>query len=145
MNEDKRLEIIPENQPESEKTFTQEEVNRIISERLQRERSKIKAMETGEYTAELAEREKKITQRELKLVAKERLQEQGLPVDIVDMLTYEDEQSFEKSFEKAVNIFSQSLNIAVSDRVKSALSGEPPKAIFFTANDPLKQAFAPKK
>lgn len=47
------------------KTFTQEEVNRIVSDRLARERAKAEAPETDERVAELATREEQLKCREL--------------------------------------------------------------------------------
>ena len=59
-----------------EKTFTQEQVNAIIGERLAKEK-------TRADTA-LAEREQQIAQRELLLEAKEKMNEMGLPVELLD-------------------------------------------------------------
>ena len=60
------------------KTFSQDDVNRIVGEPLAKEKAK------GE--AALAEREQQLAQRELLLTAKEKLTENGLPVELVDAL-----------------------------------------------------------
>lgn len=60
------------------KTFSQDDVNRIVGERLAKEKAK------GE--AAIAEREQQLAQRELLLTAKEKLTENGLPVELVDAL-----------------------------------------------------------
>ena len=65
-----------------EKTFTQEQVNQIISDRLARDRAK------GE--AALAERE-------LLLTAREKLTENGLPVELVDALNVSSPEALEKA------------------------------------------------
>lgn len=72
-----------------EKTFTQEQVNQIISERLARDRAK------GE--AALAEKEQQLAQRELLLNAKERINEMGLPVELLDALNISSPEALEKS------------------------------------------------
>lgn len=72
-----------------EKTFTQEQVNQIISDRLARDRAK------GE--AALAEREQQLAQRELLLTAKEKLTENGLPVQLVDALNVSSPEALEKA------------------------------------------------
>lgn len=60
------------------KTFTQEQVNAIIGERLAKEKSKADAA--------LAEKEQQLAQRELTLTAKERLNEMDLPIELLDAL-----------------------------------------------------------
>lgn len=72
-----------------EKTFSQEDVNRIVGERLAKERAK------GE--AALAEREQQLAQRELLLTAKEKLTENGLPVELVDALNASSPEALEKA------------------------------------------------
>ena len=72
-----------------EKTFTQEQVNQIISDRLARDRAK------GE--AALAEREQQLAQRELLLTAREKLTENGLPVELVDALNVSSPEALEKA------------------------------------------------
>lgn len=70
-----------------EKTFTQEQVNAIIGERLAKEKAKSEAA--------LAEREKAIKARELAIMAAEKLAAAGLPKDLSAVLKYEDEASLE--------------------------------------------------
>lgn len=73
------------NPANGEKTFTQEEVNRIISERLGRERDK--------KASDLEEREKAVLARELAVLAAEKLAEAGLPKELSAVLKYDDESS----------------------------------------------------
>lgn len=75
------------NQETGERTFTQEEVNRIVSERLSRDRDK--------RAAELEEREKAVKVRELAVIAAEKLAEAGLPKDLTAVLRYDDEASLD--------------------------------------------------
>lgn len=78
--------------PESgagEKTFSQDDVNRIVGERLAAEKRK------GE--AALAEREQQLARRELLLTAKEKLTESGLPVELLDALNVSSPEAMEKA------------------------------------------------
>ena len=72
-----------------ETTFTQEQVNKIVSDRLAREKVKSEAA--------LAEREQQLAQRELLLTAKEKLTESGLPVELLDALNVSSPEAMEKS------------------------------------------------
>lgn len=82
-----------------EKTFTQEDVNRIVGERLAKE----KAKNSGEV--DFAKREQELARRELHMTAKELLSEKGLPVQIVDALNCADEETMKKSIETFEKVF----------------------------------------
>lgn len=97
-----------------EKTFTQEQVNQIISDRLARDRAK------GE--AALAEREQQLAQRELLLTAKEKMTEQGLPLELLDALNLSSPEALEKS----LNIVSTVLNKLKAEARPIKLSGAKP-------------------
>lgn len=73
----------------TEKTFTQEEVNNIISKRLGEEKTKAESL--------IAEKETELQARELRLEAREMLQKKGLSTDLVDALNLSSKESFEKS------------------------------------------------
>ena len=78
--------------PESgagEKTFSQDDVNRIVGERLAAEKRK------GE--AALAEREQQLARRELLLTAKEKLTDAGLPVELLNALNVSSPEAMEKA------------------------------------------------
>ena len=77
------------NSAAEEKTFTQDDVNRIIGERLAKEKAK------GEQ--DFSKREQELLQREIKLTAKEMLNEKGLPVQLVDALNCTSKETLEKS------------------------------------------------
>lgn len=89
------------NQGTGEKTFTQEDVNRIVGERLAKE----KAKNSGE--ADLAKREQELAQRELRMSAKELLSEKGLPVQLFDALNCTDKETMEKSIATVEKIFNE--------------------------------------
>ncbi len=74
-------------EPTGVRTFTQDEVNRIVSNRLAEDRAK--------RTAELDEREKAVKARELAVIAAEKLAAAGLPKELTAVLKYDDEDSLE--------------------------------------------------
>ncbi len=76
---------------QNDKTFTQEDVNRIVQERLAKERSK------GNNTDELIQRTAELDLRERKIKAREELSKNGLPDYLVDALNMQDDESLEKS------------------------------------------------
>ena len=91
------------------KTFTQEDVNRIVGERLAKE----KAKSSGEQ--ELAKREQELAKRELHMTAKELLSEKGLPVQLFEALNCTDEETMKKSVATIEKIFNDYKANAASD------------------------------
>lgn len=80
-----------EGQNQEAKTFTQDDVNRIVGERLAKEKTKI------EQT--ITQREQELNKRELNLKAKEVLSSKGLSLDLLEALNYSDEDTLNKSIE----------------------------------------------
>lgn len=76
---------------QQEKTFTQEEVNRIVQERLARSK--------GNINDDLEKRAAELDLRERKLNATAKLRENGLPDYLVDALNMSTDEAFEKSIE----------------------------------------------
>lgn len=85
---------------QGERTFTQEEVNRIVQERLAKEKSK----GTGNIGDELEKRAAALDLRERKLAARETLREKGLPEYLVDALNMETDDAFQKSMEAVLKM-----------------------------------------
>ena len=77
------------------KTFTQEEVNQIVSSRLKEEREKMKK----EQDATFAEREQKIAAREMRMNALDKLHEKGLPSSLVDAINCSSDETMNKSID----------------------------------------------
>lgn len=73
------------------KTFSQEDVNRIIGERLAKEKAK--------NESDWQQREQDLQKRELRMTAKEYLNEKNIPVELLDALSYTDEETLQKSVE----------------------------------------------
>lgn len=106
-----------------EKTFTQEDVNRIVQERL----AKAKSSSEADFTR----REQELVQRELHMTAKEVLAEKGLPVQLIDALNCSDKETMEKSISVIEKVFNQyktecikhNAPVGVSPAKGSSLSG----------------------
>lgn len=73
---------------------------------------------------QLAEKEAELTRRELKLNAINALTEKDLPVDLVDSLSYDSKESYEKSMARVTKAFEK----AVSKAIDARLRQPPPKA-----------------
>lgn len=90
----------PENQGENstqqtgEKTFSQDDVNRIVQERL--------AKEKGKQSEELDRRTAELDRRERRMNAIQTLRNNGLPDYLVDALNMETDEAIEESI-KAIN------------------------------------------
>lgn len=101
-NTNTAAETQPENtQPEgngaqSEKTFTQDEVNRIVSERLSRERAKVEASDNNDIEA----READLKHRENTFSCKEYLSGEKLPHGLLDVFSTDDVETFKSNVEK---------------------------------------------
>ena len=75
---------------DGERKFTQEEVNRIVKERLQRERSKAGSEQAEQFTAKAAE----LAARESRLTCKEYLLDSGYPPELLDAIDTSDSEKF---------------------------------------------------
>lgn len=86
---------------EREKTFTQDEVNRIVEKRLNRERSRFNGLlkEEDPREAALADRERAVAVKELQADAREALASKGIPAEALELLNYTDKESCDKSIE----------------------------------------------
>lgn len=85
---------------QGEKTFSQDDVNRIIQERLAR----AKAEPTEKETA-LEKKEKELNAREQKIKAKELFAEKKLPEELIDILDYSDGKKLEDSIQILAKAF----------------------------------------
>ena len=78
------------------KTFTQDQVNAIVGERLAKEKAKFESA-LAEREKQLEEREKALQARELSALAAEKLAAAGLPKELGAVLKYEDEATLEEA------------------------------------------------
>lgn len=84
-----------------EKTFTQDEVNRIVSERLSRERERAEHAQSSE----VEEREKNISSRENALECREFISESKLPKQLLDLFDTSDAKAFKASVNSLLDKF----------------------------------------
>lgn len=130
------------------KSLTIDEVNKIVQDRLAKERAKwekdyaeklehakteaeklakMTAEQKAEYErqqkeTELANREADITRRELRAQALETLAEKGLPKQLADILVYTDAQATNDSITAVEKVFRGAVEAGVNERLK----GNPP-------------------
>lgn len=138
----------PTNEGKGGKTFTQEEVNNIIGERLNEEKVKnqqaikeavdnalaeerrqAKLTEDerekearSKREAELNKREENVALRERRLEAQSLLQAQNIPIDLVDFVVDLDEDKTKENIEKLAKTYNKSVENGVTDKLK----GTPP-------------------
>ena len=123
-----------------EKTFTQDEVNRIVSDRLARDRDK--------RAAELDEREKAVKARELAVIAAEKLAAAGLPKDLTSVLRYDDESSLDAAILRLSKLRGFEIGDNTPDGGKKKIIENKLPEIDYSSqqnSDPLKDAFRPVK
>lgn len=76
---------------EENRTFTQEELNTIVQDRLAKEKAK--------HDKQLADMQAEVRRREKRLEARERLGEKGLPAELADLVRLDDDDAFNTSLE----------------------------------------------
>lgn len=91
---------------QQEKTFTQEEVNRIIQERLARVKNKDSGTDPGEAEQgnELEERETSVTLRESRVECREFVAEKGYNKELLEILDTSDPEKFKSQVERLVEL-----------------------------------------
>ena len=116
------------------KMFTQEEVNRIISDRLTREREKF-AQQPQED-----EREKALKAREARLDCRDYLDNKKYPAALLDVLDSSDAERFKTAADLLVKQFP---SIAAADQMPPPYSPGTGSSSVGFGNDPLAVAFRP--
>lgn len=120
-----------------QKTFTQDDVNRIVQDRLAKDRAKA--------SEELGKREQELNNREFRLNSRQKLIDRGYPESIMDALNC----SSEEAFNKALDIIDSLIKERTPDKEQEQL--EQRRARFFTGpmnnssfsgkrEDPIKKA-----
>ena len=117
---------------QGEKRFTQDDVNRIVSDRLARERAK----------AEPDTREAELKAREARMDCREFLSDKKYPADLLDILPTADVEAFKTTVEKLAGLFQQPAPKAGTIRVDlgAPLGDNPPRNA-----DGIANAFKPPK
>jgi len=135
--------VVGEGENQDTKTFSQSELDSIITKRLEKAQkkweketqSKIETLKVSSMTAEqkqdyekskldqqLSEKEEQLRVREMRLDAINILEQKNLPKELLDYLNYKDESSLEQS----VNTFGKILNDMTQVEVKRRLGGYTP-------------------
>ena len=81
-----------------ERTFTQEQVNAIVSERLAKEKQKGENA-FAEREQQFAEREKALANREALIDLKDQLKEKGLPAELLPVLNVQDKEALQTALD----------------------------------------------
>lgn len=125
------------------KTFTQEELDKIVQGRIAKERKawekhledekteaqKLETMSEKEKkkyqeekrSKELDDREAAITRRELTAQAKVQLADKGIPTELAEILNLTDAESCKKSIEVVEKAFQSAVEKAVEEKIKGRL------------------------
>lgn len=74
-----------------QKTFTQEDVNRIVQDRLAKDRAK--------SSEEMSKKEQELAQREFRLNGRQKLLDRGYPESLMDALNCSSEEAFTKALD----------------------------------------------
>ncbi len=125
------------------KTFTQEEVDKIVEKRLNRERKKFTNMLEGKdpKQMEIEERETAVSKRELQLEIRDRIKEKGWPSEIYEFLNYTDKESCEKSIEALDKLISAAVNLEVEKRLIGSAPLRKGPSTLDEPSDTLRNAF----
>lgn len=127
------------------KTFSQEQVNDIVSQRLkevkdkhdetvknavaqaiaeERRQAKLTEEEREKEAktrreAEIKQREEQLLLRENRITAKELLSQKNIPIDLVDFVVDLDESRTKENIEKLAKTYNKSVETGVTDKLKS--------------------------
>lgn len=116
---------------EQGRTFTQDEVNAIIRDRLARERDRAGTSSDGWEQA--------IAAREAKLDCREYIHDKEYPATLLEVFDTSDAEAFKESVERLVKAFPQ-----ITSRPRAQYAPSNPVTGFYAA-DPLAEAFKPHK
>ena len=116
-----------------EKMFTQEEVNRIVSERLNREREKLTQPPQED------EREKALKAREARLDCRDYLDGKKYPAALLDILNTDDVEKFKT----AADAFAKAFPDVVTSSGPTIINTSGKHSGSSANNDPLAAAFKP--
>lgn len=75
----------------NERTFTQEEVNTIVQDRLAKEKAK--------YEKQLSDMQVEVSRREKRLDAQQKLKEKGLPDELIELVNLDNDDAMNTSLE----------------------------------------------
>lgn len=92
-------------QNRQELKYTDDDVDRIVSKRLARERERAEKLQEQQHQeTEFEKRERELSIRERKADARDVLSQQGLPKSLCDLLDYSTEESYKASLKAATEV-----------------------------------------
>ena len=123
-----------------EKTFTQDDVNRIVSDRLAKDRAK--------SSEEITKREQELLQREFRLNSRQKLIDKGYPESLLDALNCSSEEAFDKALETIDGLMKERLAVKEDDEKQRQLEAQRAKPFtmplnqssYRTGADPIRKA-----
>ncbi|WP_312159323.1 hypothetical protein [Oscillibacter sp.] len=128
-----------DNGASSGKTFTQEEVNKIVAERLARERTKAQPTESDQKAAALDAKEKEFAHREMMSEFKETVAARGYPKGLADVL----KGSTPDELKTALRLVDEAFYSRSNTEEPGKISGATPAGA--SPDSLLRQAFGLKK
>lgn len=130
-------------QETGEKTFTQDDVNRIVQDRLAKDRAK--------SSEELSKKEQELLQREFRLNSRQKLIDRGYPESILDALNSSSEEAFDKALDLIDGLMEERLASKKGEEKQAQLEAGRAKLFtgplkpFQAANiDPIRKAMSLK-
>jgi len=128
------------NQGAGEKTFTQDDVNRIVQDRL--------AKDWEKTSKELSEREQELAQREFRLNSRQKLIDKGYPETLLDALNCSSEEAFDKALGIIDGLMEERLAIKKDEEKQAQLeagrakpfTGPLNRSSYRTGVDPIRKA-----
>lgn len=99
-----------------EKTFSQDDVNRIVQERLAKDREKA--------SKELSDKEQELAQREFRLNSRQKLIEKGYPETLLDALNCNSEEAFDKALGIIDGLMEERLTAKKDDEKQAQLEAQ---------------------
>lgn len=153
MEEKKEQEVVAQEETTQEQTFNQEQLNKILGERLAKKEEKVRAEVTAEFTAKIKEYEEKIANASAFETSNKELLDQNekLKQDVVELESLREKVRQYESDSVKIKV-SQEMGLPISaieflkgnteEEIKG--SAESLKAIVGTRTQPLANSEAPK-
>ena len=123
-----------------ERTFTQDDVNRIVQDRLAKDREKA--------SKELSEKEQELSKREFRLNSRQKLINKGYPESLLDALNCSSEEAFDKALGIIDGLMEERLKSKKDDEKQAQLeagrakpfTGPLNQSSYRTGADPIRKA-----
>ena len=137
-----KTEVTLEEKHGEEKTFSQDDVNRIVQDRLAKDRAKA--------SEELSRKEQELNKREFRLNSRQKLIDRGYPESIMDALNCSSTEAFEKALDIIDNLIKDRAGTPSAEQQQLELKRAQfapvsKRRVFFDNDDPLRKAMGLKE